>query len=256
MCAVNYESQYKCPRHSLGSNQQAFRRSQNFEDEYGTKTSTCGKKRIRNAKSSDLLTPTSIIQPTCTEVSNLPITPPRRRIPFQNLYFQQVVTGIPIGNLCGAITLAWLNSWETVDYLLKGNVTGKVFPGLTAHFMKYARFVIEKAHLSAEVVQTALFYVYRLRRTCPHPIYGEPSSEARIFIVALMLANKYVEDVSYTLPAWTRMSAISSNELKLMELEFLKKLDFKLHVSRDDWTEFETFMSDVVNPVVDKLNLC
>lgn len=214
-------------------------------------------KRTRLDCSALVLTPTSIPWSSRTERPHQPSVALSIRLPFQELYDQSLFPGVGAGQFCGAICLSWLNPWRSVrEHISNMNKPDPVLlhTGLTPHFMKYARHVIEKAQLSQTVVLTALLYIFRLRESTCVPLYGAPSSEARIFIVALMTANKYVDDVSYTTSTWARMSDISSSELSKMETEFLRSLDFKLHVSDKSWSTFKSFAKDVVFPLVDRSN--
>ncbi|CAG8463256.1 8729_t:CDS:2 [Paraglomus occultum] len=67
------------------------------------------------------------------------------------------------------------------------------------------------------------------------PIQGHPGSEFRAFTVALMLANKFLDDNTYTNKTWSEVTNIPVKEINIMEMEFLSSLDFSLFVSLDDY---------------------
>ena len=64
-------------------------------------------------------------------------------------------------------------------------------------------------------------------------------NQFRIFVVSLMLANKYTEDHPYTSKAWSTLSGMPINEINEMECDFLSLLGHDLYVSESEfraWT--------------------
>ena len=199
-----------------------------------------------------ILTPNSLPQSSRTASNKTP-THQTKRVPFQHLYMGELLPSIQTGHFCGAICLAWLNPWKSVKAKLSDPNSNSPYMGLTSHFMKYTKHIIEKAQLSPVVLLVALIYIYRLRETSATPLFGSPTSEARIFIVAIMTANKYVDDVSYTTSTWAKMTDMDAKELSKMELEFLKNINFNLHIGKPHWIAFNSFLRTTVFSLVDNL---
>ncbi|CAG8780567.1 8698_t:CDS:2, partial [Racocetra fulgida] len=65
-------------------------------------------------------------------------------------------------------------------------------------------------------------------------------SEYRTFTVALMLANKFLDDNTYTNKTWSEVTNIPVCEINTMEMEFLGSLNYQLYVSEKqyfDWVQ-------------------
>jgi hypothetical protein len=64
-------------------------------------------------------------------------------------------------------------------------------------------------------------------------------NQFRIFVVSIMLANKYTEDHPYTSKAWSTLSGMPIYEINEMECDFLSLLAHELYVSESEfraWT--------------------
>jgi len=69
-------------------------------------------------------------------------------------------------------------------------------------------------------------------------IKGQNGSEYRTFTVALMLANKFLDDNTYTNKTWSEVTKIPVSEINTMEMEFLSSLDYELYVSEQQYFEW------------------
>jgi len=69
-------------------------------------------------------------------------------------------------------------------------------------------------------------------------IKGQNGSEYRTFTVALMLANKFLDDNTYTNKTWSEVTNIPVSEINTMEMEFLSSLDYELYVSEQQYFEW------------------
>lgn len=74
-------------------------------------------------------------------------------------------------------------------------------------------------------------YIYTLRLTGKVPIAPSSLNFHRLFLIAAMLACKYIDDVYYSNAHWARVGGIPLKELNIIEVEALRKLDWKLYVS-------------------------
>lgn len=96
-------------------------------------------------------------------------------------------------------------------------------PALTS----FLSHVLQTTQLSQSVIVLSLHYIYRLK--CLNPrIEVRPGSEFRVSLVGLVLANKYLDDNTYTNRTWAEVSGVSLDEINKMEREFLKGLDWDL----------------------------
>ena len=61
-----------------------------------------------------------------------------------------------------------------------------------------------------------------------------------MFLAALILASKYLQDRNYSARAWSKISGLGTQEIMINELTFLKAIDWRLHISEvvfQRWTD-------------------
>jgi len=110
--------------------------------------------------------------------------------------------------------------------------------GRASHnFKKYVQTVLSTTQVTQNVVLLALLFIYRLKRTNPS-VDGRQGSEFRLFTVALMLGNKFLDDNTYTNKTWADVSLISVSEIHIMEVEFLSNMRYSLLVSKEQWEDW------------------
>ncbi|KAI0666197.1 cyclin-domain-containing protein [Trametes maxima] len=106
-------------------------------------------------------------------------------------------------------------------------------------FVRFMQKVLETTQVSQSVIVLSLRYIYRLKARNPFTS-GQAGSEYRVAIAALMLANKFVDDNTYTNKTWSEVSGIELSEVNRMEREFLLGIDFGLYV---DKTTYESWLN-------------
>ncbi|KAI5788828.1 cyclin PHO80-like protein, partial [Pyronema domesticum] len=97
--------------------------------------------------------------------------------------------------------------------------------------------VLNTTQVSLNVVLLALLFVHRLKKLNP-AVQGRPGSQYRLFTVALMLGNKYLDDNTYTNKTWADVSGISVQEIHIMEVEFLSNMRYSLYVPESEWSSW------------------
>ncbi|KAM0751092.1 hypothetical protein T439DRAFT_225461 [Meredithblackwellia eburnea MCA 4105] len=115
----------------------------------------------------------------------------------------------------------------------KGKVPEKQQLVPSERFLRFCHDVLATTQVSHSVVILALLFVYRLKSR--NVICGAPGSEFRLAITALMMANKVLDDNTYTAKTWSDVSSLELKPLVAGEAEFLRGLDFKLHVTERDF---------------------
>ncbi|KAK4057096.1 hypothetical protein OIO90_001996 [Microbotryomycetes sp. JL221] len=103
----------------------------------------------------------------------------------------------------------------------------------TDRFLKFMHDVLTTTQVSHSIALLALLYCSKLKSA--NQISGAPGSEFRSSVVALMMANKVLDDNTYTAKTWADVSGLELAPLIVGEQEFLKGLDWQLHVSERDF---------------------
>jgi hypothetical protein len=108
-------------------------------------------------------------------------------------------------------------------------------------FCQFVISILHSTQVSFSVTILALMYTYKYEKVMAlglRPPFHSPVTEAQAFVTALMLANKYLDDNTYTNSTWAAFLKLSVKEVNEYELEWLDALQFNLHVGKE---EFETW---------------
>jgi hypothetical protein len=68
-----------------------------------------------------------------------------------------------------------------------------------------------------------------------HQYRRDPKLEYRLFTIAIVLANKYLDDNSYSNKAWSDVTGLELRKINIMELEFMKYIDYSLLVKEREY---------------------
>ncbi|KAI9651811.1 MAG: hypothetical protein M1831_007561 [Alyxoria varia] len=101
-------------------------------------------------------------------------------------------------------------------------------------FLKWVTTILSTTQVAQNVTLLALMFIRRLKNQNPY-VKGKPGSEYRLFTVALMLGNKFLDDNTYTNKTWAEVSGISVTEIHVMEVEFLSHMKYDLYTSKEQW---------------------
>ncbi|KNC98555.1 uncharacterized protein SPPG_06244 [Spizellomyces punctatus DAOM BR117] len=116
-----------------------------------------------------------------------------------------------------------------------------ISPPGTSHwypaFFEAVHNVIHRANCSLPHILISLLYVARLRQAVPKSHTGE-GSEFRVFVSALILAQKYHTDDRYANKTWSKMTGLPLNDVNTMEREFLTGVGGRLHVTREEYDKW------------------
>ncbi|KAF8621844.1 hypothetical protein AX15_007464 [Amanita polypyramis BW_CC] len=116
---------------------------------------------------------------------------------------------------------------------------------VTPTFVQFMRKLLETTQVSQSVIVLSLHFIYRLReknRFTP----AQSGSEFRIAVAGLMMANKFLDDNTYTNKTWSEVSGIDLNEVNKMEREFLLGVDFNLYVDKPTYESWLNLLKGLV----------
>ncbi|KAG1324174.1 hypothetical protein G6F62_009247 [Rhizopus arrhizus] len=108
-------------------------------------------------------------------------------------------------------------------------------------FKKFCYQVLSATQLKESAVYLCLKYIANLLQINPS-IEGAEGSEYRLFVVALMLANKFLDDNTYTNKTWSEVSGMKVHDLNVMEAEFLEAIDFNLYIRAQDFAVWKILL--------------
>ncbi|KAG6334329.1 hypothetical protein ID866_4764 [Astraeus odoratus] len=115
----------------------------------------------------------------------------------------------------------------------------------SATFIHFMQKLLETTQVSQSVIVLSLHYIWRLKER-NRLTSGLPGSEFRIAVAALMMANKFLDDNTYTNKTWSEVSGIDLSEINRMEREFLVGVDFSLHISGKHYASWLNLLKGLV----------
>lgn len=105
----------------------------------------------------------------------------------------------------------------------------------------FVQEVLRRSKTSYSTLQVALYYLILVQSCIPkHDFTMEQSEDSsacramqcgrRMFLAALILASKYLQDRNYSIRAWSKISGLRICEINTNELAFLSAVKWKLHI--------------------------
>lgn len=115
----------------------------------------------------------------------------------------------------------------------------------------FVQEVLRRSKTSYSTLQVALYYLVLIQSCLPkHDFTMEqredtPSCRAmqcgrRMFLAALILASKYLQDRNFSSRAWSKISGLKACEINMNEMAFLTAVGWKLHIPEpvfERWTK-------------------
>ncbi|GAA5813224.1 hypothetical protein MFLAVUS_006698 [Mucor flavus] len=117
----------------------------------------------------------------------------------------------------------------------------------------FIREILKRSRATYSMLQLALFYMYRIKKSNPFV-----NCSRRIFLAALMVASKYLNDKNYKNKAWAKITCLSVTEINTTEMVFLKLIEYQLYVSKPLYDKWVSLLQDhikkkqTVRPVVNR----
>ena len=111
---------------------------------------------------------------------------------------------------------------------------------------------LRRSRTSYSTLQVALYYLIKIKPHVPNPDLAKEQSREkpgvcramqcgrRMFLAALILASKYLQDRNYSARAWSKISGLNTLEINQNELMFLEAVGWRLHISEatfQRWTD-------------------
>ena len=145
----------------------------------------------------------------------------------------------------------------------------------TPEFVKYTKYLLQTMQISCSTALLSLFYLHRLRPRVQHMFVPgtfvsnasaaekqrdgashryqyrrDPKLEYRLFTISVILANKYLDDNSYSNKAWSDVTGLELRKINIMEQEFMKYIDYSLVVVRNEYSAWVNWLETYIGPVM------
>ncbi|KAG6367292.1 hypothetical protein INS49_001479 [Diaporthe citri] len=110
---------------------------------------------------------------------------------------------------------------------------------------------LRRSRTSYSTLQVALYYLVLIKDHLPDRDFTMEQTDdchasralqcgRRMFLAALILASKYLQDRNYSARAWSKISGLATHEINQNEMAFLLAVNWNLHVTEEvynRWTD-------------------
>ncbi|KAF1943154.1 hypothetical protein EJ02DRAFT_443584 [Clathrospora elynae] len=121
---------------------------------------------------------------------------------------------------------------------------GRVLPLRT-----FIQETLRRSRTSYSTLQVALYYLILIKAHLPKLDFtmSQPEDASlralqcgrRMFLAALILASKYLQDRNYSASAWSKISGLKVCEINTNEMAFLEAVNWKLHIVDSIWEKWQ-----------------
>lgn len=108
---------------------------------------------------------------------------------------------------------------------------------------------LRRSRTSYSTLQVALYYLILIKAYLPKHDFtmSQPEDASlralqcgrRMFLAALILASKYLQDRNYSARAWSKISGLKVCEINTNEMAFLEAVNWKLHITDPIWEKWQ-----------------
>ena len=116
----------------------------------------------------------------------------------------------------------------------------------------YVRRIAKYGGCSECCFAVGLIYLKRLKRR-EASVCLTSCNFQRLFLVAVMLGAKFLDDSYYSNKHWAEVGGMSTAELNCLELEFLFRLGFSLSLTREEYDSYVALLTGDEQPAVPAL---
>ena len=137
--------------------------------------------------------------------------------------------------------------WPTSSTVCRSELGSKAVLPLRTFIQETLR----RSRTSYSTLQVALYYLILIKPHVPNQNFTTQQLDdrhatqalqcgRRMFLAALILASKYLQDRNYSARAWSKISGLNTQEINQNEMAFLQSVNWKLHIADDvfqRWTD-------------------
>lgn len=121
----------------------------------------------------------------------------------------------------------------------------------------YIKEILRRSHSTYSILQLTLYYLHIVKSKGKVPVCSSSTNTdnpllcgRRMFLAALILASKYLQDRNYSAKAWSKLTNLPVKDINTNERAFLKAIDYRLHVEVETYNEWCAKVSECVDATV------
>lgn len=134
---------------------------------------------------------------------------------------------------------------DIIDSIWSNNRSTKIMS--TARFI---REILKRSRATYSMLQLALFYIFRIKKLIFERLQQPLANNElvccgrRMFLAALMVASKYLNDKNYRNKTWAKIASLDVAEINATEVVFLRLIDYQLYVSKPLYDKWVSLLHD------------
>ncbi|KAH8551157.1 cyclin-domain-containing protein, partial [Umbelopsis sp. PMI_123] len=145
------------------------------------------------------------------------------------------------------IDAIWLPSFETQNVKVVST-------------SQFVREILKRSKSTYSTLQAALYYIFRIKDTVVDLIAKRKAAPVeqgsaqdcifcgrRMFLAAVMVASKFLQDKTYRNSAWAKISGLTTSEITYSEMAFLELIEFRLFISKDTFDMWHRMLTQHIS---------
>ena len=141
--------------------------------------------------------------------------------------------------------------WPLSSVICRNEISNKAVLPLRTFLQE----TLKRSRTSYSTLQVTMYYLVLIKAHVPRHDFtmeqprDDPSSRAlqcgrRVFLAALILASKYLQDRNYSARAWSKISGLHTQEINQNETAFLHAVSWNLHITNSVWKRWTKILLD------------
>lgn len=141
--------------------------------------------------------------------------------------------------------------WPLSSVICRNEISNKAVLPLRTFIQE----TLKRSRTSYSTLQVTMYYLVLIKAHVPRHDFtmeqprNDPGSRAlqcgrRVFLAALILASKYLQDRNYSARAWSKISGLHTQEINQNETAFLHAVSWNLHITNSVWKRWTKILLD------------
>lgn len=116
----------------------------------------------------------------------------------------------------------------------------------------FTREVLKRSRCSLLGLQVAMYYLFKLQKQIKDRFVHNNKAlmcPKRTFLICLILSFKFNYDSNYSFKSWSKISGLSISEIKTLEFNILKELDYDLNCNVQNFKKWTSLLSQALEKI-------
>ncbi|KAI8582968.1 hypothetical protein K450DRAFT_196552 [Umbelopsis ramanniana AG] len=131
---------------------------------------------------------------------------------------------------------------------------------------QFVKEILKRSKSTYSTLQAALYYIFRIKQKIMdhtaerNTLPAQQSSPQdcifcgrRMFLAAVMVASKFLQDKTYRNSAWAKISGLTTSEISYSEMAFLKLIEFRLFISKETFEMWHRMLTQHISQLINTL---